>query len=137
MELSCPYRQHDGLMPIDPCMDYLSIRDAEPVRRDDDLGVWIVTGLRQVTELLRSPALSSAWPERGRTRLHDEQSGTADGMRTADIVRRWFMFNDAPRHQRLRSLIAPSSPRTGSPISSPLSRSAWTFCSTLSPSRST
>lgn len=107
MELSCPYRQHDGLMPVDPCMDYLSIRDAEPVRRDDDLGVWIVTGLRQVTELLRNPALSSAWPERGRTRLHDEQSGTTDVLRTADIVRRWFMFNDAPRHQRLRGLIAP------------------------------
>ncbi|MBV1855864.1 cytochrome P450 [Catellatospora tritici] len=107
MELSCPYRQRDGLMPVDPCMDYLSLRDAEPVRRDDDLGVWIVTGLRQVTELLRHPALSSAWPERGRTRLHDERSGTSDAMRTADIVRRWFMFNDAPRHQRLRGLIAP------------------------------
>ncbi|MER5950464.1 cytochrome P450 [Streptomyces sp. NPDC001904] len=94
-------------MPIDPCMDYLSIRDAEPVRRDDDLGVWIVTGQRQVTELLRHPALSSAWPERGTTRLHHERSGTTDVMRTADIVRRWFMFNDAPRHQRLRGLIAP------------------------------
>ncbi|MEU1128282.1 cytochrome P450 [Streptomyces sp. NPDC005900] len=93
-------------MPVDPCMDYLSLRDDAAVRRDDDLGVWIVTGFEQVRKLLRNPALSSAWPENGRTRLHD-QEGTDGAQRTSDTVRRWFMFNDAPRHQRLRGLIAP------------------------------
>ncbi|HCA84955.1 MAG TPA: cytochrome P450 [Streptomyces sp.] len=95
------------MMPVDPCMDYLALRDAAPIRRDDDLGVWIVTGFDQVRKLLRNSALSSAWTENGRTRLHDQQEGTDGALRTADIVRRWFMFNDAPRHERLRGLIAP------------------------------
>ncbi|MEW2708670.1 cytochrome P450 [Streptomyces koyangensis] len=88
-------------------MDYIALRGTGTIRRDDDLGVWIVTGFREVSELLRSPALSSAWPERGRTRLHGEQPETQGAPRTADIVRRWFMFNDAPRHQLLRGLMAP------------------------------
>ncbi|MFJ9109294.1 cytochrome P450 [Streptomyces sp. NPDC102283] len=88
-------------------MDYLALQETEPIRRDDDLGVWIVTGFEQVRKLLRNPALSSAWPENGTTHLHDQQESRDGVRRTSDIVRRWFMFNDAPRHQRLRGLIAP------------------------------
>ncbi|MFH8349512.1 cytochrome P450 [Streptomyces sp. NPDC018045] len=107
MDLTCPYRRDTGLLPVDPCMDYLALRDAEPVRREDDLGVWVVTGAAEVTALLRSPALSAAWPQHGRTRLHDERDGADGAPRTAGIVRRWFMFQDEPRHQLLRGLITP------------------------------
>ncbi|MEU6237480.1 cytochrome P450 [Kitasatospora sp. NPDC047058] len=88
-------------------MDYIALRDTAAVRRDDDLGVWIVTGFDEVTELLRGGALSAEWPVRGTTRLHDGQPGSDGAMRTADTVRRWFMFNDEPRHQVLRGLVAP------------------------------
>ncbi|WP_229818534.1 cytochrome P450 [Streptomyces chromofuscus] len=78
------------------------------MRWDEDLGVWLVTGFREATALLRHPALSAAWPERSSTRLHAPLSGdevTAE--RTSDLVRRWFMFNDDPAHAHARRIVAP------------------------------
>ncbi|AQS71907.1 unspecific monooxygenase [Streptomyces pactum] len=89
-------------------MDYLHLRDDEPVRWDEDLGVWLVTGFREVTELLRNPSLSAAWPEQGRSRLHTPADGEGgDGSRTSELVRKWFMFNDDPAHADARRIVAP------------------------------
>jgi hypothetical protein len=100
---ACPYGVSTGV-PLDPCADYLHLKDQERIRKDDILGVWIVTGFAEVTSLLRHPGLSSAWPDNGRTVLHDT-SGAPEKRRTDGIVRRWFMFNDGERH--------PCSPRNG------------------------
>ncbi|MFJ6775707.1 hypothetical protein ACIQOV_32935, partial [Kitasatospora sp. NPDC091257] len=67
----CPYRDDDR-PAADPCADYLPLREEEPVRWDEDLEVWIVSGFRETTALLRHPALSAAWPQRGTTTLHRE-----------------------------------------------------------------
>ncbi|MFD7614512.1 cytochrome P450 [Streptomyces sp. NPDC059828] len=101
----CPYDSGEGAM-TDPCRDYLRHRDIEPVRWDEDLALWFVTGFREATELLRHPSLSSAWPERGSTPLHAAVGG-GDGARTSGLVRKWFMFNDHPSHGRARKLVAP------------------------------
>lgn len=102
---ACPYGVSTGV-PLDPCADYLHLKDQERIRKDDILGVWIVTGFAEVTSLLRHPGLSSAWPDNGRTVLHDT-AGAPEKRRTDGIVRRWFMFNDGERHRVLRRLMAP------------------------------
>ncbi|MGE7437920.1 cytochrome P450 [Kitasatospora sp. NPDC001175] len=99
----CPYRDDDRLA-ADPCADYLPLRGEEPVRWDEDLEVWIVSGFRETTALLRHPALSAAWPQRGTTSLH--RAGEGEG-RAAEVVRRWFMFNDDPEHAAARRIVAP------------------------------
>ncbi|MDQ1024733.1 cytochrome P450 [Streptomyces umbrinus] len=78
------------------------------MRKDELLGVWVVTGFADVSRLLMSPALSSAWPAQGTTELHS--SGSCDResrSRTSDTVRRWFMFKDGGGHATLRKLMAP------------------------------
>ncbi|MFD7685472.1 cytochrome P450 [Streptomyces sp. NPDC059781] len=106
MSSACPYA-HAAVVQPDPCADYLTLKEVPPVHRDEVLGVWFITGTEQVGELIRHPALSSAWPERGRTVLHDPAETVDPGGRTADSVRRWFMFNDGTRHRVLRGLVAP------------------------------
>ncbi|MET7357975.1 cytochrome P450 [Streptomyces sp. NPDC005562] len=110
----CPYQAHsEEAAPSprtpDPCRDYLLLRDEEPVRRDDVLGVWFVTGHHEVRRLLGHPALSSAWQQGGRTRLHEESgsASSASGARAAELVRGWFMFRDGPGHADMRRLVAP------------------------------
>ncbi|WP_250405122.1 cytochrome P450 [Streptomyces cellostaticus] len=102
----CPY-SHDAATRPDPCADYLPWRTDAPVRKDELLGVWVVTGFPEVSRLLMSPMLSSAWPAEGMTELHlggPEREGRS---RTSDIVRRWFMFRDGAGHATLRKLMAP------------------------------
>ncbi|BFV59644.1 cytochrome P450 [Kitasatospora sp. CMC57] len=102
--LRCPYSGDDRAV-ADPCADYLPLREEEPVRWDEDLEVWIVSGFRETTALLRHPALSAAWPRRdGTTTLHRDGEG---GGRAAEVVRRWFMFNDDPEHAAARRIVAP------------------------------
>ncbi|MFM9642710.1 cytochrome P450 [Streptomyces turgidiscabies] len=102
----CPYAHTADVQP-DPCADYLALKEVPPVHRDEVLGVWFITGTRQVAELIRHPSLSSAWPERGRTVLHDPAGAGESGHRTSGTVRRWFMFNDGTRHKALRGLVSP------------------------------
>ncbi|MDW4909134.1 cytochrome P450 [Streptomyces sp. ADMS] len=99
----CPYRD-ENRQAADPCTDYLPLRGAEPIRWDEDLEVWIVSGFREMTTLLRHPALSAAWPQRGGTTLHHAAD---DEGRASEVVRRWFMFNDDPGHAAARRLVAP------------------------------
>ncbi|MQL61921.1 cytochrome P450 [Streptomyces vinaceus] len=106
MLIQCPYASDGNLQP-DPCADYLFLKEEPPIRKDEDLGVWLVTGFEEVSTLLRHPALSSAWPERGKTVLHSSAERAGDTARTSDTIRRWFMFNDGARHRKLRQLIAP------------------------------
>ncbi|GGQ08037.1 cytochrome P-450 like protein [Streptomyces griseomycini] len=106
MSSVCPYA-HAAVVQPDPCADYLALKEAPPVHWDEVLGIWFITGTEQVGELIRHPALSSAWPERGRTVLHDPADEVNSHGRTADSVRRWFMFDDGTRHRALRGLVAP------------------------------
>lgn len=100
----CPYPGGGG-MTADPCDAYLRLRDDEPVRWDEDLELWFVTGFAEATEVLRHPAMSSTWPDHGQTPLH--AAGGHDGARTSELIRKWFMFNDDPQHGRARRLVAP------------------------------
>ncbi len=102
----CPYRKDTAVHP-DPCADYLPFKGGDPVEWDEFLGVWVVTGFAEAARLLLHPGLSSAWPTQGGTALHrDVHTGSA-GSRINPLVRRWFMFDDGPRHLRLRKLVAP------------------------------
>lgn len=102
----CPYTQDSTVRP-DPCADYLPWRTDAPVSRDELLGVWVVTGFAEVSRLLMSPALSSAWPAHGTTELHLSGPDRDSRSRTSDTVRRWFMFKDGTGHMTLRRLMAP------------------------------
>ncbi|GIH25286.1 cytochrome P450 [Acrocarpospora phusangensis] len=80
----------------DPYPTYQAIASGSPVVRDEGMGVWIVTGRREATAILRSPHVSSRWDLLHRT----EQ---------ADVLRRmlggWFMLMDPPDHTRLRRAV--------------------------------
>lgn len=102
----CPY-QVPGGGRLDPCADYLHLRDDDRIRWDEDLEVWIVTGFHEATELLRHQSLSAAWPEHGRTTLHAADASEGDGSRTSEQVRKWFMFIDNPAHAEARKIVAP------------------------------
>ncbi|SEG94196.1 unspecific monooxygenase/hypothetical protein [Actinacidiphila yanglinensis] len=102
----CPYHAATAAHP-DPCADYLALKGGAPVEWDTFLGVWVVTGYAETARLLRHPALSSTWPAQGSTALHEDAPDGGNGPRTHPDVRRWFMFDDEPRHLALRKLVAP------------------------------
>ncbi|MDR3036404.1 MAG: cytochrome P450 [Kitasatospora sp.] len=106
---ACPYAAGDPRTAgrPDPCREYLVLRQGDPVRHDEQLGVWVVTGHDEVRRLLGHPLLSSEWQRGGRTRLHEESGFPSHEARTSAVVRRWFMFQDGARHAEARRVVAP------------------------------
>ena len=87
----------------DPYRHLGTLREAARVHRDDALGAWLVLRYDDVRAAFRDPRLSSdrvtGYFERRRA------AGTMDEVRTtADVLTRWIVFADPPRHRRLRKL---------------------------------
>lgn len=87
----------------DPYAYLADLREAAPIHRDDALGAWLVLRYDDVRAAFRDLRLSSdrvtGYFERRET------AGTMGDVRaTADILTRWIVFADPPRHTRLRKL---------------------------------
>ena len=80
-----------------------ALREAAPVHRDERLGAWLMLRYDDVRAAFRDSRLSSDRVTGYFARR--EASGSLDEVRaTADILTRWIVFADRPRHTRLRKL---------------------------------
>ena len=88
----------------DPYSYLAGLREAAPLHRDERLGAWLVLRYDDVRAAFRDSRLSadrvSPYFERCRAR------GAAQRERaTYDVLTRWIVFTDPPRHTRLRKLV--------------------------------
>ena len=88
----------------DPYSHFAGLREAAPLHRDERLGAWLVLRYDDVRAAFRDPRLSAdrVSPYFERRRSH----GVAERERaTFDVLTRWIVFTDPPRHTRLRKLV--------------------------------
>ena len=88
----------------DPYSHFACLREAAPLYRDERLGAWLVLRYDDVRAAFRDSRLSadrvSPYFERRRTNGHPERERA-----TFDVLTRWIVFTDPPRHTRLRKLV--------------------------------
>ena len=88
----------------DPYSYFAGLREAASVHRDERLGAWLVLRYDDVRAAFRDPRLSAdrVSPYFERRRSH----GVAERERaTFEVLTRWIVFTDPPRHTRLRKLV--------------------------------
>ena len=88
----------------DPYSYFAGLREAGPLYRDERLGAWLVLRYDDVRAAFRDPRLSAdrVSPYFERRRAH----GVAERERaTCEVLTRWIVFTDPPRHTRLRKLV--------------------------------
>ncbi|WP_411574938.1 cytochrome P450 [Streptomyces fradiae] len=79
-----------------------ALRDHDPVHWSAMHRAWLVTGHEQLTRCLRDPAVSA---DRVRPLMDAVPEGARDDAERAfGILSRWMVFNDPPRHRRLRQV---------------------------------
>ena len=88
----------------DPYSHFADLREAAPLHRDERLGAWLVLRYDDVRAAFRDSRLSadrvSPYFERRR------MQGVAESERaTCEVLTRWIVFTDPPRHTRLRKLV--------------------------------
>ena len=88
----------------DPYAYFAGLREAAPLHRDECLGAWLVLRYDDVRAAFRDTRLSSdrvsPYFERRRARGGGERERT-----TFEVLTRWIVFADPPRHTRLRKLV--------------------------------
>ena len=88
----------------DPYSHFARLREAAPLHRDERLGAWLVLRYDDVRTAFRDQRLSAdrvtPYFERCRARgdVHRERT-------TFEVLTRWIVFTDPPRHTRLRRLV--------------------------------
>ncbi|SDH33492.1 hypothetical protein SAMN05216553_119104 [Lentzea fradiae] len=89
----------------DPYPLYRRLRETGPVHWDEWMRTWIVLGHREITELSKDPRLSGARIESFYEQLPDSaRTGLAP---LKDALAPMMLFNEPPRHTRLRQLLRP------------------------------
>ena len=88
----------------DPYSYFTGLREAASVHRDERLGAWLVLRYDDVRAAFRDSRLSSdrvsPYFERRRAR-----GDTGREHATYEVLTRWIVFTDPPRHTRLRKLV--------------------------------
>ena len=88
----------------DPYSHFAALREAAPLYRDERLGAWLVLRYDDVRAAFRDSRLSSdrvnPYFERHRARGDTGRERT-----THEVLTRWIVFTDPPRHTRLRKLV--------------------------------
>ena len=88
----------------DPYSHLAGLREAAPLYRDERLGAWLVLRYDDVRAAFRDSRLSAdrVSPYFERRRAH----GAMQRERTTfEVLTRWIVFTDPPRHTRLRKLV--------------------------------
>ena len=93
-----------GHAVADPYSHFACLREAAPLYRDERLGAWLVLRYDDVRAAFRDSHLSAdrVSPYFERRRAY----GAVECERaTFDVLTRWIVFTDPPRHTRLRKLV--------------------------------
>ena len=88
----------------DPYSHFASLREAAPLHRDERLGAWLLLRYDDVRAAFRDSRLSAdrVSPYFARRRMQ----GVAENERaTFEVLTRWIVFTDPPRHTRMRKLV--------------------------------
>jgi cytochrome P450 len=92
----------DPAVNADPYGYFNALREHDPVHYSPMHRAWLVTGHRQVMRCLREPAVSA---DRVRPLMDAVPQGARDDAERAfAILSQWMVFNDPPRHRRLRQV---------------------------------
>jgi len=89
---------------VDPYSAFNTLRQRGPILRSHANGGWIVSGYKEVTELLRDPRVSNDL--RNNTFLINVVRFAAGGVPLLNIDHPTMLGVDAPDHTRLRKLVA-------------------------------
>src|SRR5689334_5367211 len=87
----------------DPYPVYRRLREEDPVHWSERLGAWIVTRYGDVQLLLQDRRLSADRITPFLARLPDEVRAPLDDV--GRILGAFMLFNDPPKHARLRALV--------------------------------
>ena len=88
----------------DPYAHFARLRETAPLYRDERLGAWLVLRYDDVRAAFRDSRLSADRVSPYFERRHAK--GGAERERTTfDVLTRWIVFTDPPRHTRLRKLV--------------------------------
>ena len=82
------------------------LRDQQPVFWDERHKSWVITSYPMITAALRNPAFSS---DRISPYIRAKLSGSdVDPLKRQvfDVLADWMVFNDEPKHMRLRGLLS-------------------------------
>jgi len=90
--------------PANPYATFNTLRERGPILRSYANGGWIVTGYKEVTELLRDPRVSN--DIRGNKLLGRVLRFAAGGLPVLNVDDPTMLGVDAPDHTRLRKLVA-------------------------------
>ena len=90
--------------PTDPYTFFNTLRERGPILRSYSYAGWIVTGYKDVTELLRDPRVSNDL--RGNKFLGRVLRFAAGGLPVLNVDEPTMLGVDAPDHTRLRKLVA-------------------------------
>lgn len=82
---------------------YHTLQQHEPIHWSDDMGAWYVTRYADVAALLRDPRLTSNRTSGILRGLTPEQQVEFQPLR--NLLERWPVFTDPPRHTHLRALL--------------------------------
>ena len=95
----------DPQVRADPYPLYHRIRSKEPVRWDEPLKSWVLTGYDDIAWVLRDKRFSKA---RGIAAASSRLSGSAkeSAKPVFDVFSKQMLFADAPYHSRLRGLVS-------------------------------
>lgn len=87
----------------DPYGYYRRLREADPILRDEEMRVWVLTRYADVSAILRDPRFSSARIEAEMRGL--EEAGLAPLRPLFEFVGDMMLFSDPPKHTRLRRIV--------------------------------
>ena len=88
----------------DPYSYLARLREAAPLHRDERLGGWLLLRYDDVRAAFRDPRLSSDRISPYFERLRAEGAAQREHA-TYEVLTRWIVFTDPPRHTRLRKLV--------------------------------
>lgn len=91
------------VIQADPYAYYRRLREADPVLRDEEMRVWILTRHAQVGAILRDPRFSAARIEAEMKGL--VEAGLAPIRPLYEFLGDMMLFSDPPKHTRLRRLV--------------------------------
>lgn len=88
---------------VNPYPFYARIRAADPIYRDEDMRVWVVTRHSAIATILREPQFSAARMNADPEAL--EQMGIGGLLPLFQFISKQMLFTDPPDHTRLRRLV--------------------------------